>query len=514
MASAFRPTYLRPIPDGAKPCTFQGQPAVRYTDKRGKEHVRPVRKGRNGKRMIVCEQTNWWMRFVLPDKSEKRVKGFSDRTTTEQEADRREREAAAAAAGLIPVAETCLKMNVTEHLEDFINELERIGRARKHYALLQTRILRMVDGCQWTTLSTVTPDSLTPFLAKLKREGAAAKTVNEYINAITGLLNWCLKNRRLVANPLAFIARADQTEKTYRRRGLTTDEARRLLAVAGPRRLLYHMALRTGLRRSELKQLTWDDLRVGPDDPVPAIRLPAAITKARRADIIPLRQDLAQQLRDARPKDARPGLRVFAHIPKMATFKLDLLKAKIDHKDKAGRIADFHAMRLTLNTDLHRAGVPLRTTMEILRHTDPRLSTETYLDANLLNTSAAVELLPSLSSHPDENQDAKVLTKSTSTPVLFSPFPAQHGWTEQAAGEHMQDAPSNKKPCKAGPFVAPKHLSCNNSTDEDMVEAALRWPKRAKKATVSAKARITQRKVTDHRTYLKTEVRSDGSVRR
>lgn len=247
-----------------------------------------------------------------------------------------------------------------------------------------------------------------------------------------GTENWCLRNRRLLANPLAYIARADQTQKTYRRRGLTLDEARRLLAVAGPRRLIYHMALRTGLRRSELKQLVWDDLRIDSDAPMPSVRLPAAITKARRADVLPLRQDLVHDLLAARPKKYHPRGHVFCSVPKMETFKQDLERAGIKHKDASGRVVDFHALRLTLNTELHRAGVPLRTTMEILRHTDPRLSTETYIDANLLNTSQAIELLPSLDDQIGAHAGEKVLTKSTSDPVSLSPILAQTARNEEA----------------------------------------------------------------------------------
>lgn len=41
------------------------------------------------------------------------------------------------------------------------------------------------------------------------------------------------------------------------RRSLTTDEVCRLLAVAGPRRLFYSMAVWTGLRVGEATALRW-----------------------------------------------------------------------------------------------------------------------------------------------------------------------------------------------------------------------------------------------------------------
>ncbi|MEA3367456.1 MAG: hypothetical protein U9R68_05010 [Planctomycetota bacterium] len=76
-------------------------------------------------------------------------------------------------------------------------------------------------------------------LARLKGEGLAAKTINEYLNAANAFLNWCVAQGRLPANPLANVQRTDQTAKARRRRALTLAELHRLLEAAGPRRLLY-----------------------------------------------------------------------------------------------------------------------------------------------------------------------------------------------------------------------------------------------------------------------------------
>ncbi|MGC8553619.1 MAG: hypothetical protein ACP5O7_12260, partial [Phycisphaerae bacterium] len=45
-------------------------------------------------------------------------------------------------------------------------------------------------------------------------------------------------------------------------------------------------------------------------------------------------------------------------------------------------------------TNLGRAGVSIRTAMEVMRHSDPRLTTRTYTDGTLLPTAEAVESLP------------------------------------------------------------------------------------------------------------------------
>ena len=432
MASVFKPTYTRPIPDGAKPCKLKGKPAVRYTDERGKVHVRPLHYSRDGKRTgkMVCEQNRWWIKYRLPDGSVRRVKGFKDRSASEQEAARLEREAVRLASGFIEVEEKHLSAPISEHVEAYLEDLERAGRAAKYRYNVEKRLGKMIQECGWQTFQTICPTSLTPFLAHLKTKGAAAKTVNEYINTAKAFLNWCVTQGRLAANPLANVSLTDQTEKKRKRRALTAEQAQRLVSVAGPRRLVYTMAMTTGLRRSELADLRWGDLRIEPDELRPYVALRAEATKARRADTIPLREDVARELRGARPKGFDTQGKVFECVPDMDTFKADLQTAEIPFLDEAGRRADFHALRMTFGTMLAQSGVAPRTAMELMRHTDLHLTMGVYTDPTILDTAGAVEQLPNLNG-TDEGMsnvrtgtydsplrdEQKVLPKSTVRPV-------------------------------------------------------------------------------------------------
>ena len=127
-------------------------------------------------------------------------------------------------------------------------------------------------------------------------------------------------------------------------------------------------------------------------------------------------------------------------MPKMATFKRDLAKDGIEHRDSSGRVVDFHSLRYTPNTMLLQTGTAPRTAMEIMRHTDMQLTMNVYADPRILDTAAAVEQLPDLSSPAGTEKavalrtgtdDApvshskKVSTKSTSGPVFFSRSMAQ-----------------------------------------------------------------------------------------
>jgi len=131
MASIFKPIYQRPIPDGAVRCKLAGKPAVRYTDERGKVHVRVIHRDRDGKLtgMMQVEQGRWWMRYRLPDGTTRREKGFSDKAASEQEAARRERLAQQQAAGLVSVDEKHLSISLSAHLAEYISNLKRRGRS-------------------------------------------------------------------------------------------------------------------------------------------------------------------------------------------------------------------------------------------------------------------------------------------------------------------------------------------------------------------------------------------------
>ena len=71
--------------------------------------------------------------------------------------------------------------------------------------------------------------------------------------------------------------------------------------------------------------------------------------------------------------------------------------AKIEFLNAKGEHADFHALRKTFATNLTLAGTSQRITMELMRHSDMRLTAKTYTDAGLLPIGEAVLSLPSIS---------------------------------------------------------------------------------------------------------------------
>lgn len=66
-----------------------------------------------------------------------------------------------------------------------------------------------------------------------------------------------------------------------------------------------------------------------------------------------------------------------------------------------GRIADFHALRVTFITGLSMAGVHPRTAMELARHGSIGLTMSTYTRLELHDTAAAIAKLPNLAPAPE-----------------------------------------------------------------------------------------------------------------
>ena len=180
-----------------------------------------------------------------------------------------------------------------------------------------------------------------------------------------------------------------------KRRALTESELKALVAAAGPRTAVYLVAVYTGLRRAELQSLEWQDVRNLEGNAFLSVR--ASTTKNHKQASIPLHENLANALLSLRPPNWKPCAKVFEHlIPRMPRFRADLETAGIAYTDTKGAIADFHSLRMTFATLLTLNGVTQREIMELMRHSDMRLTAKVYTDAGLLPLGTAMHRLPSL----------------------------------------------------------------------------------------------------------------------
>ena len=57
---------------------------------------------------------------------------------------------------------------------------------------------------------------------------------------------------------------------------------------------------------------------------------------------------------------------------------------------------DFHSLRVTLGTMLAVNHVPLTDAMQLMRHSDPKLTMKVYTDASQLELAGSIAMLPEI----------------------------------------------------------------------------------------------------------------------
>ena len=223
---------------------------------------------------------------------------------------------------------------------------------------------------------------------------------------------------------------------------LREDTRRRLEQLGRERSLIYKTLVLTGLRKGELTSITVGQVVL--DAATPYLILNAADEKNRQGSTIPLRADLATDLRGwladkatALQEAARvaPAVRFdskhrkrgkrnqgdstgpegqsclpLTNVPTLPPdsplftvpaglvriLDRDLTLAGIPKVDERGRTIDVHALRHTFGTLLSKGGVAPRTAQAAMRHSTIDLTMNTYTDPKLLDVAGAMEALPAL----------------------------------------------------------------------------------------------------------------------
>jgi len=141
------------------------------------------------------------------------------------------------------------------------------------------------------------------------------------------------------------------------------------------------------------------------DETNPYVRVEGKHAKSGRAATLPLRGDLADDLRKHIDRLAEAnGGQPSADTPLfdidwrnlLRTFNLDLAAAGVPKRDAQGRTVDVHCLRHTFATLLARNGVSPSVAQKLMRHSDIRLTMNTYTHLDLADTAGAVAALPAM----------------------------------------------------------------------------------------------------------------------
>ena len=343
---------------------------------------------------------HYYLRYRVGDMPVDRWKslGVTDKQVAEKKAQEFLQEKEREAAGILEpkVIRDAALRPLSAHLDDYLADLQkrnRAGRNGRGGRQLKMRVTTLLTECRWNVAYHIDADS---FIGWRSRQEKSARTLNHYLQATVSFLNWLERMGRIKANPLKFVRKIDERGQSRRvRRAFTDDELRQLVAGSGWRGLVYFTAARTGLRREELRQLVWDDLRL--EETVPYVRVRVVCAKNKTEEHVALVPEICEALRAHRPGNYLSSDLVFPNgVPQTRRLKRDAERNGIAYCDGSGRYADFHALRYTWATFLQRHGIPQRFAMKLLRHSDIKLTCKVYTDESQLPIYEAIKALPRL----------------------------------------------------------------------------------------------------------------------
>ena len=293
-------------------------------------------------------------------------------------------------------------------LEQFRTKMVADGTTEKHVCVTMQKIATICSETGINSLPDIRRETIERWVAnEVQTKARALGTINTYLNAIKAFVLYLAEIEVLPRNPLKSIRKLnDALDPRKKRRALTADEIDRLLKQAelnkmsgkweiGERKLIYRLLLGTGLRSTELSLLTPNQIDFARN----RLTVEAAKTKNKKADILPMRVDLVQSVKEWVAQHAiQPHERIFRFKQKsiLDSFYSDLKAAGIERKSSDGRSIDIHALRKTFGTMLAKAGVPLTTTQRLMRHHSPVITAKLYIDVDPVDMMQALEQLPAL----------------------------------------------------------------------------------------------------------------------
>jgi len=346
-----------------------------------------------------------------------------------------------AAIGLLSGESVAAGKFLAAHLDDFQAALAAKGDTEKHARLVANRARRLVKKCRFQFWNNLSASKVQACLAELRDggNGLSIQTSNFYLQAIKQFCKWMVRDGRANRSPLEHLQGQNvQTDRRHDRRALAVEETRWLLrtTLAGPeqagvcgaeRYLIYRLALESGLRAKEIRTLSRSsfDFTARPA----TVTVEAAYSKRRRLDVLPLRPDTADLLREHLAKKL-PEAAAFATPQKdrlAGVVRADLAAARAEwidtaptleernrresssflvYRDESGRVADFHALRHTFITNLASSGSHPKVAQLLARHSTITLTMDRYTHSLWEDLSEALGRLPDLSGPTEQPQRA------------------------------------------------------------------------------------------------------------
>jgi len=391
------------MPVGAK---VKGDGTVSWTA-RGKKRTGKLSKTGN----VSLQADTWTAQFTdETGKTRKVPTKTTNRDTAEKMLARYEKEVDRIRTGVVTREELAKAeappITIDEALDRLETKMRASGNIPRHICSTRTHILKILADCGIDSLADIRRESVERWIANERQQGIrSAQTINIYVASLKAFVLYLTETEVLPRNPLKPIRRLNiELDRRKMRRALTQDEVDRLLKAAArgknrsagtpeDRVLIYRLLLGTGLRSTELSLLTPSQINFEKS----RLTIEAAKTKNKKPDVLPLRSDLVQALKErVKTLGIKPQERFFHHDMWKLRRALygDLKAAGIEHKSSDGRSIDVHSLRKTFGTMLAKAGVPLTTVQRLMRHSTPLLTAKLYIDVDPFDMMQALEQLP------------------------------------------------------------------------------------------------------------------------
>ena len=361
---------------------------------------------------VTRQSKSWYVKYRDAEGIERRVRGYKDKTATQQLAAKLEKEAELEHSGVVDRYKQHRKTPLAEHLEDFLQSLLSKGNTIKHAKQVTSRVKRIIEGCKFLYWSDIQASKTQRFLADLQKSGnISVQTFNHYLKTVKEFASWMVQDGRASESPLKHLkcrTFKKVVDEVHPRRALEIEELRYLLettrsgsvrfGMTGHERyLLYRLAAETGLRAKELRSLKIYSF----DFDYLTVNVSGAYTKNKREAVQQLRRETAEELKEFF-SDKLPTVKAFGGTYKALTDKTAvMLKADLADADIPyvvdGLYFDFHALRHQTGTLLAAGGVHPKVAQSIMRHSDINLTMSRYSHTLTGQEAEAVAGLPDLS---------------------------------------------------------------------------------------------------------------------
>lgn len=254
MGTVYKKTYTKPLPVESKIIIRRGRRLAEWIDSKGKRRTALLTGA--GDRIAV-EAGTYTAKYRDGSGLVREVAtGCRDESAARSILGKLERRAELVKGEVISAAEDAVidhqSTPLMEHVTAYLTKLESEGATPTHRANVRRALMRLAADCRLTRLADLAREALERWIVTQEKAGMGARTRNTYRAAAVAFCNWGVETGRLLANPFAAVAKADEAADPRRqRRALTEGELMRLLDVARRRPLLNAMTIRRGKHKGE-----------------------------------------------------------------------------------------------------------------------------------------------------------------------------------------------------------------------------------------------------------------------